>query len=65
MNQQDVNNFIHTADRSGLIKALNHKNVQVRKLAAQRIGVMRNPADIPHLIESLTQEQMRMSKTKS
>ena len=56
MKQHEVWSFVHTLDKSNFAKGLENNNGQVRKLTVQRIGVMRDTAEIPRLIEALRQE---------
>jgi HEAT repeat protein len=57
MNQNEVWSFVHTIDQSHLAEGLKNNDKRVRKLTTQRIGVMRDPSEIPHLIEVLAQER--------
>jgi HEAT repeat protein len=57
MNQNEVWSFVHTMDQSHVAEGLKNNDKRVRKLTVQRIGVMRDPSEIPHLIEVLAEER--------
>jgi len=56
MNQNEVWSFVHSIDQSHVAEGLKNNDKRVRKLTIQRVGLMRDPSEIPHLIEVLAQE---------
>jgi len=56
MNQYEVWSLVHTIDQSHFAEGLKHNDERVRKLVAQRIGVLRDITQVNNLIEFLAQE---------
>ena len=56
MKQQEVWPIVHTLDKNHLAEALCHNDARVRKIAAERIGILRDAKKVHQLISCLALE---------